>query len=237
MELLDARRPAATRAPAKPIATLERVIAANPKHPGALHYWIHLWEPTKTPERAEQEADRLLPLMPGAGHIVHMPAHIYLRVGRYADVVTLEPAAVAGRRGLHHAVPRAGHVSARLLPAQPPLRLAGRDDERAGASSRSSPRARRPPRSSSATRRAAAVRPGFHRRAVLRDGPLRQVGRDPRRAATGVRVARSRGASGTTRAGARSPARAGSTRRSRSSPRCRRSSPIPSWRRLPAVRR
>ena len=46
-----------------------------------------LWEPTDTPERAEAEADRLLPLMPGAGHIVHMPAHIYQRVGRHADVV------------------------------------------------------------------------------------------------------------------------------------------------------
>ncbi len=77
------------------IAALERVMAANPKHPGALHYWIHLWEPTKTPERAEQEADRLLPLMPGAGHIVHMPAHIYLRVGRYADVVTSNQQAMA----------------------------------------------------------------------------------------------------------------------------------------------
>jgi tetratricopeptide (TPR) repeat protein len=68
-------------------ATLEQVLAGNPKHPGALHYWIHLWEPTVTPERAEAEADRLLPLMPGAGHIVHMPAHIYMRVGRHADVV------------------------------------------------------------------------------------------------------------------------------------------------------
>jgi len=67
---------------------LEQVLASNPKHPGALHYWIHLWEPTDTPERAEAEADRLLPLMPGAGHIVHMPAHIYMRVGRHADVVT-----------------------------------------------------------------------------------------------------------------------------------------------------
>ncbi|MEO6213729.1 MAG: hypothetical protein ABIP65_08900, partial [Vicinamibacterales bacterium] len=46
------------------------------------------WEPTDTPERAEAEADRLLPLMPGAGHVVHMPAHIYQRVGRHADVVT-----------------------------------------------------------------------------------------------------------------------------------------------------
>ena len=80
---------------AEAIAALERVIAANPRHPGALHYWIHLWEPTKTPERAEGEADRLLPLMPGAGHIVHMPAHIYLRVGRYADVVSSNKQAVA----------------------------------------------------------------------------------------------------------------------------------------------
>ena len=68
-------------------ASLEQVLAKNPNHPGALHLWIHLWEATDTPERAEAEADRLLPLMPGAGHIVHMPAHIYQRVGRHADVV------------------------------------------------------------------------------------------------------------------------------------------------------
>jgi tetratricopeptide (TPR) repeat protein len=70
------------------IAALEQVLAKNPNHPGALHLWIHLWEPTDTPERAEAEADRLLPLMPGAGHIVHMPAHIYQRVGRFEDVIT-----------------------------------------------------------------------------------------------------------------------------------------------------
>jgi pimeloyl-ACP methyl ester carboxylesterase/tetratricopeptide (TPR) repeat protein len=67
--------------------SLEKVLAAHKNHPGALHLWIHLWEPTDTPERAEAEADRLLPLMPGAGHIVHMPAHIYQRVGRYDDVI------------------------------------------------------------------------------------------------------------------------------------------------------
>jgi len=66
---------------------LEKVIASNKNHPGALHLWVHLWEATDTPERAEAEADRLLPLMPGAGHIVHMPAHIYQRVGRYEDVI------------------------------------------------------------------------------------------------------------------------------------------------------
>jgi tetratricopeptide (TPR) repeat protein len=69
------------------IAVLGEVLAANKNHPGALHLWIHLWESTDTPERAEAEADRLLPLMPGAGHIVHMPAHIYQRVGRHADVI------------------------------------------------------------------------------------------------------------------------------------------------------
>ena len=74
--------------------SLEQALAKNPNHPGALHYWIHLWEPTDTPERAEAEADRLLPLMPGAGHVVHMPAHIYMRVGRHADVVRSNQMAV-----------------------------------------------------------------------------------------------------------------------------------------------
>ena len=74
--------------------SLEQVLAKHPNHPGALHYWIHLWEPTDTPERAEAEADRLLPLMPGAGHIVHMPAHIYMRVGRHGDVVRSNQTAV-----------------------------------------------------------------------------------------------------------------------------------------------
>ncbi len=69
------------------IRVLGEVLAVNKNHPGALHLWIHLWESTDTPERAEAEADRLLPLMPGAGHIVHMPAHIYQRVGRHADVI------------------------------------------------------------------------------------------------------------------------------------------------------
>ena len=74
--------------------SLARVLQENPNHPGALHYWIHLWEPTDTPERAEAEADRLLTLMPGAGHVVHMPAHIYMRVGRHADVVSSNRLAV-----------------------------------------------------------------------------------------------------------------------------------------------
>jgi tetratricopeptide (TPR) repeat protein len=67
------------------VRTLEGVIARAPNHPGALHLYIHAVEASTTPERAEAAADRLLTLMPGAGHIVHMPSHIYYRVGRYAD--------------------------------------------------------------------------------------------------------------------------------------------------------
>lgn len=69
-------------------AALDQVLRTHQRHPGALHLWIHLWESTDTPERAEAEADRLLPLMPGAGHMVHMAAHIYQRVGRHADVIS-----------------------------------------------------------------------------------------------------------------------------------------------------
>ena len=67
------------------VATLEKVMARAPNHPGALHLYIHAVEASTTPERAEPAADRLLKLMPAAGHIVHMPSHIYYRVGRYAD--------------------------------------------------------------------------------------------------------------------------------------------------------
>ncbi len=70
------------------LAQLERVKAANPDHPGALHYYIHAVEATTTPERAEPAADELSDLVPVAGHLVHMPAHIYLRVGRYHDAIT-----------------------------------------------------------------------------------------------------------------------------------------------------
>jgi tetratricopeptide (TPR) repeat protein len=69
------------------LAQIERVIAANPQHPGALHFYIHAVEATDTPERAEAAADELGDLVPVAGHLVHMPGHIYLRVGRYHDAV------------------------------------------------------------------------------------------------------------------------------------------------------
>jgi len=74
------------------LRTLETVLAANPDHPGALHLYIHAVEPTD-PARAEGAADRLRPLMPGAGHLVHMPSHIYIQMGRYADAYDVNVAA------------------------------------------------------------------------------------------------------------------------------------------------
>jgi tetratricopeptide (TPR) repeat protein len=80
---------------AEVVALIEQVIARNPKHPGALHLYVHLVEATDTPERAEKAADTLLTLMPAAGHMVHMPAHIYQRVGRYADAIRSNELAIA----------------------------------------------------------------------------------------------------------------------------------------------
>jgi len=70
------------------VPTLERVLARSPNHPGAIHYYIHAVEASDRPQRAEPYADRLRGAIPGAGHLVHMPSHIYYRVGRYLDALT-----------------------------------------------------------------------------------------------------------------------------------------------------
>lgn len=66
------------------VKELQRVIARNPNHPGACHYYIHAVEAVE-PQLAVPCAERLARLMPGVGHMVHMPGHIYIRVGRYND--------------------------------------------------------------------------------------------------------------------------------------------------------
>lgn len=66
---------------------LKRVVDRSPEHPGACHFYIHAVEKIY-PERAVECADRLAALMPAAGHLVHMPGHIYIRVGRYEDAIT-----------------------------------------------------------------------------------------------------------------------------------------------------
>lgn len=77
------------------VSVLETVLARSPTHPGANHYYIHAIEASPHPEKGVPSADRLAALMPGAGHIVHMPAHIYQRVGRYADASAANLAAIA----------------------------------------------------------------------------------------------------------------------------------------------
>lgn len=69
------------------IAVLEGVLARSSDHPGANHYYIHAVEASQDPGRAVPSAERLATLVPGAGHLVHMPAHVYWRVGRYQDAV------------------------------------------------------------------------------------------------------------------------------------------------------
>ena len=80
------------------VATLESVLRRDPNHLGAVHYYIHAVEASASPERALAGANRLASLAPGAGHIVHMPAHVYIRTGDYeAAVKTNEEAAAADR--------------------------------------------------------------------------------------------------------------------------------------------
>jgi tetratricopeptide (TPR) repeat protein len=80
------------------VATLESVIKRDPNHLGAIHYYIHAVEASNNPDRARSAADRLASLAPGAGHIVHMPAHVYIRTGDYeAAVQTNEKAAEVDR--------------------------------------------------------------------------------------------------------------------------------------------
>ena len=71
----------------------EHVLRRDPEHPGANHYYIHAVEASKTPERALPSALRLGSLMPGAGHIVHMPSHIFLRLGDYERSATVNETA------------------------------------------------------------------------------------------------------------------------------------------------
>jgi tetratricopeptide (TPR) repeat protein len=67
------------------VSVIERVLEQHPNHPGACHYYIHAVEASPHPERALACAERLPSLMPGAGHLVHMPAHIYIRLGMYHE--------------------------------------------------------------------------------------------------------------------------------------------------------
>jgi tetratricopeptide (TPR) repeat protein len=76
------------------ITVLETALTHWPNHPGLNHFYIHTVEASKNPERAMAAADRLGDLIPGAGHLVHMPGHIYIRTGRYNDAVIANEKAI-----------------------------------------------------------------------------------------------------------------------------------------------
>jgi len=77
------------------VATLEHALEIDPAHPAAAHLYIHAVEASAKPERAEAVADRLRGAMPAAGHLTHMPAHIYARVGRHHDSMQVNREAIA----------------------------------------------------------------------------------------------------------------------------------------------
>lgn len=76
------------------VMVLEKVMAKNPNHPGANHYYIHAVEASKEPDRALPSAKRLPALVPDAGHLVHMPAHTYIRMGEYEQSILANRQAV-----------------------------------------------------------------------------------------------------------------------------------------------
>jgi tetratricopeptide (TPR) repeat protein len=93
------------------IEVIEGVLARYPDHPGASHFYIHAMEAGPAPEKAVPYAEKLETRVPGAGHLVHMPSHIYARVGRYGDAADINVRAVqadreyfanAGEQGMYY---------------------------------------------------------------------------------------------------------------------------------------
>src|SRR5688572_13408596 len=89
------------------VATLERLLAAHPDHPQANHLYIHAVEASPHPERALGAARRLGGLVPGSGHLVHMPAHVFIRVGDFAAAAEANRRAIAVDQNI---VARTGRV-------------------------------------------------------------------------------------------------------------------------------
>jgi hypothetical protein len=159
-------------------ARLEAVLKRDPKHPGANHYYIHVMEASPDPGKAVAAAERVRGMMPAAGHLEHMPAHIMQRVGRYEEAAEASRIGAAADRayfastaapGLLHDVPGAQLLLPRLLSGDggaqggDPGRRAGRERRGAGGD--------------------AAGDGGFgveSHAAVRRPGALRVVGRDDR---------------------------------------------------------
>jgi len=90
------------------VAVLERVLEMAPNHPGACHFYIHTMEASPDPGRATAAADRLRGLVPASGHLTHMPAHIYVKTGRWKDAVDQNLRAMEADRRYRELSPRQG---------------------------------------------------------------------------------------------------------------------------------
>ena len=86
------------------IALLEKVMQKDPDHPALLHYYIHIVEPSHTPQRALNASDKLLGLMPMVAHMTHMPSHIYIRTGDYKKGIVSNQMAVNGYDSFRHII-------------------------------------------------------------------------------------------------------------------------------------
>jgi tetratricopeptide (TPR) repeat protein len=97
------------------VRTLEQAMTLNPAHPGALHLYIHVVEASDNPERGLAAADQLGDLVPGAGHLVHMPAHIYLRVGRWDSAAMANERAILADAEFRKTNPQPGFYAVYML--------------------------------------------------------------------------------------------------------------------------
>jgi tetratricopeptide (TPR) repeat protein len=97
------------------VSTLERALVLNPKHPGANHLYIHAVEASRDPGRAVPAADRLRTLVPSSGHLVHMPSHIYVRVGRWDDAARSNMRAMRADATYRANHPRPGFYAVYML--------------------------------------------------------------------------------------------------------------------------
>ena len=97
------------------VAALEGVLKRNPDHPGAIHYYIHMMEASAAPERAVPYAKRLAAAMPGAGHLVHMPFHIYYRIGDYRAAIAANKAAVRSTKPTSSSRSRRVRIRRRII--------------------------------------------------------------------------------------------------------------------------
>ncbi len=97
------------------VAVLERTLARTPMHPGANHFYIHAVEASPWPERGLPAAERLAGLVPGSGHLVHMPSHIFIRVGRYAEAAAANERAIGADEAYFAVAPKPDFYSLYFL--------------------------------------------------------------------------------------------------------------------------